>query len=458
MLFFNNLIFNLHHKEYRPFLFNLLSFRRRILTDSELVAVKSMVEKKEQIKLFNMRENGLYSALLNEKQILNKDIIAQVDARLHQEYTENYKNFYNSTDMAISIQISTDCNMDCCYCFEKKYLKTRHTMTNRMIDNISAFFDVASLDAGVQFNVSSIRLTGGEPLYSQETAKLVSYIAEKWPGTKIILQTNGLNLIKYYDYLPLEQLNPVTVSLDGIPDIHAKRRFSSKTDNSFYSDILNGIKRLLGDGVQVAISSVLDKSNYIHYGDFENLLKEEGLLGHPLIVQLGGVVCDFATDLCIDTRFNNKFDVMEIHDFITSNTFKLQKHGAGLFQDLATINEMLLRETNAYSLPKTYRCNGVFFNNQLFATDGNVYLCERVVENKGIVGTFFPKISIDFNRINEQIQSNPIFTNEQCKACVYKYVCHGGCLMVLYAKDKKIDCGSFYDNDIMDRLSYDYKQ
>lgn len=290
MLFFNNLVLNLQHSQYTPFLFNLTSFRRRLLSDEEFLAIKAMVEKKEKPELFTPFERDVYKTLVEEKQILGRDILNIVDAQLYRKFKNNHTKFYNSTDLSIAVQITQECNMDCSYCYEKKYLKEKKTINKEMIDNIERFFYLASDEAGESFNIESLRITGGEPLFNTETVELINYCAFKWPKAKITIQTNGINILNYYNLLPFGHIDNMIISLDGKLEEHMSRRFSGKAvDNSIYRKIIDGIKQLLYDGRKVSISTVIDKTNYKIYAEFQEFLKNEGILGNVLFTQKWGV-------------------------------------------------------------------------------------------------------------------------------------------------------------------------
>lgn len=452
MLFFDNLIINLNHPEYKPILFNLTSFRRRTLSENEFTCVKSMVDKKEQIELFSETELELYHNLSREKQIIDKEVLSIVDEQLHQKYIREHPYFYNETNLNIGIQITQKCNMDCSYCYEKKYLNdNRKTITTEMIDNIQLFYDRASEKAGVEFHISEIRITGGEPLLNEETVGLVKYCAEKWPKAKLNIQTNGLNVLKYYELLPLSQVNCIYISLDGMSDIHMARRYSKIPDESLYYDIINGIKRLTEDKHKVSLSTVVDKTNYTQYSEFKKFLKEQGLLDSPFISFRKGLVNDYNNELGIDINYNNKSDADLIADYFVEN---LGDNLVSLLPGAALLNGKLCRREKTFVEPKTYRCKAMFFNNHFFSAEGKVYLCDCIQVEKGVLGTYFPKVDIDFTAVQELAFENPIYSHEKCKSCIYKYVCLGGCPLMNCILGKKAVCGLFEDEELLDNLHY----
>lgn len=133
---FNNLLINKESKKYPPFLLNLLSGRRRLLSKSEFPVVCSMI-KKSDIKEFNLVETEFYEKLNREKQFLTDEKRKNIETKMLN--THNFKGFVTN-DFRFTIQISQDCNMSCPYCFEKAYRHKKNKMTKEHIDAIYDFY------------------------------------------------------------------------------------------------------------------------------------------------------------------------------------------------------------------------------------------------------------------------------------------------------------------------------
>lgn len=67
MLILNNLLINKNSQKYQPFLLNLLSGRRRLLSQDELIMVYNLKANKE----LSEYEVELYNVLIAEKQFMS---------------------------------------------------------------------------------------------------------------------------------------------------------------------------------------------------------------------------------------------------------------------------------------------------------------------------------------------------------------------------------------------------
>lgn len=81
MLILNNLLINKNSQKYQPFLLNLLSGRRRLLSQDELIMVYNLKANKE----LSEYEVELYNVLIAEKQFM----------------TEKYRNYIEKNWMKI---------------------------------------------------------------------------------------------------------------------------------------------------------------------------------------------------------------------------------------------------------------------------------------------------------------------------------------------------------------------
>lgn len=69
--------------------------------------------------------------------------------------------------------------MSCPYCYVKCRLDTKRTLTMEHINSIYNFYLKNSDDYNKIYNTPYIRITGGEPLVSEESVKLINYIVQK---------------------------------------------------------------------------------------------------------------------------------------------------------------------------------------------------------------------------------------------------------------------------------------
>lgn len=445
MLILNNLLINKNSQKYQPFLLNLLSGRRRLLSQDELIMVYNLKANKE----LSEYEVELYNVLIAEKQFMSDKYRNYVEKKLDEN------NFFIKNEIAddysFSIELTRDCNMRCPYCYVKDRLNSNVSMTKAYIDSIYDFYLKYCDDITKIINTKNIRITGGEPLINDESVNLINYISEKWYNAKISLFTNGINLLKYYDKLPISKLGEVDISLDGIKKIHIDRRYNKSNRNyNIYDNIIYGIKKLINDEVNVIIKTVVDKDSYKYILEFKKFLEEEGILDSKYCEWAISFTLDFQNELDIDEKYNNIEEIEEINKYLVKN-----KIGSIGFLSSSNLFRVLSRPKDQVYYPRIYRCGIKKLSKCYFGCNGNIYYCDCIDENRGIIGTFYPYADLKKFEISNLLNRN-IMTNEKCKKCCYKFICLGGCPLSSIAKDKNESCGIFKDEKILDNLEFDY--
>lgn len=445
LLLYNNLVINYNSKRYRPFLFNLVSGRRRLLSEAEFELIKS----RETCGENNEEWRRFFYQLIGEKQFLTDEMRTEVEKSLIDAGYWIKRNNY-AEDYRFSIELTRDCNMKCSFCYAKNRGEAE-AMTPEKIDAIYRFYEKYADDSNKIQETPYIRITGGEPLVTEESALMIRYIAEKWKKAKIDLFTNGMNLKKYFNCLPVERFNEVVVSLDGPKEIHLKHRMgNSKLYADIYKDILNGIKLLLEKQVKVRINTILDRYNYLYFGELKELLLREGILNDPNCSQTVNVTIDFKNELGIKEEVNNAKDVRIIEKY-------LEKFDVSLvtYQSEQKLKSIMARQDKGPYLPSCTRCHKERLANYYFGCDGKVYHCDCVAGDEGLIGSFYPEAHIEEDNVSE-IYNSTILDQTKCKSCTYKFVCLGGCSLNARGKGLKMDCGIFEHEDIMDNIEFDY--
>jgi len=443
---FNNLVVNAKSKKFRPFLFNLLSGRRRILDEYEFGIIRSILSG-DMVNDFDGNKTLLIDKLVQEKQFIT-DEQRLVYERTLLESGQLAIREKQTDSLEFTIELTRSCNMSCQYCYMESRRDENSYLTEEHIDAIYAFY---SAYAKTNTN-QTIGVTGGEPLLNNRTVDMINYIEQKWPESKIILLTNCVNALKYYDMIPLKALKEVHISLDGTRATHMSRRYYETTySDTTFDDILEGIKRFISDGIKVKLKTVIDKFNYRNFFEFEEFLLREGVANSSLCEHEYAIAHDFSHPLDLRTSSNEKADVFDIREFLSNTTIA----NSPLFLSAVVLYRALGRKANVPMEIKAQRCNSGFLSNYYFSCDGNVYFCGCVGAGKGTVGTYYPNITLNEEMI-EKLRSRSIVSNKKCWECMYKYVCLGGCPLSATDKGAETSCGIFGDEEIMDNLEFNY--
>ena len=143
-----------------------------------------------------------------------------------------------ATDLRVSL---TDrCNLRCQYCMPAEgldWLPRADVLTDEEI--------IRLIRIGVtRLGITTVRLTGGEPLLRQDLEWLVAAIADLDPAPAIALTTNGIGLADRAATLAAAGLKRINVSLDTLDP----ETFKRITRRPRLPDVLAGVEAAVAAG------------------------------------------------------------------------------------------------------------------------------------------------------------------------------------------------------------------
>ncbi|MCL6645590.1 MAG: GTP 3',8-cyclase MoaA [Dehalococcoidia bacterium] len=116
----------------------------------------------------------------------------------------------------LRISVTDRCNFRCVYCMPNEVFGKDYAFLERA--QILTFEEIVRLARlFVEFGVTKIRLTGGEPLVRRNIEQLIEMLA-RIPGLDLTLTTNGSLLKRKARALKEAGLERITVSLDSLDD------------------------------------------------------------------------------------------------------------------------------------------------------------------------------------------------------------------------------------------------
>lgn len=149
----------------------------------------------------------------------------------------------------LRVSLTDRCNLRCTYCMPEDFAAwtpSSHLLSREEI--------VEVISVAVDHGVSSVRLTGGEPLLHPQVVEIVRDIAALPNAPRIALTTNGLRLERLAQPLADAGLERVNVSLDTLQP----ERFLQMTKRDRLHDVLVGIKAAQAAGLApVKVNAVL---------------------------------------------------------------------------------------------------------------------------------------------------------------------------------------------------------
>ncbi|SDJ21205.1 cyclic pyranopterin monophosphate synthase subunit MoaA [Frankineae bacterium MT45] len=152
-----------------------------------------------------------------------------------------------ATDLRISL---TDrCSLRCSYCMPAEgldWLPREELLTDDEIVTLAETF--------ISCGITSVRLTGGEPLLHRTLADIVTRLAAASPRPELSLTTNGVGLLDKAEALVAAGLDRINVSVDTL----RPERFLALTRRNRLDDVLAGVAAAASVGLApVKINAVL---------------------------------------------------------------------------------------------------------------------------------------------------------------------------------------------------------
>src|SRR5215210_2801776 len=143
-----------------------------------------------------------------------------------------------ATDLRVSV---TDrCNLRCTYCMPAEGLEWLPKPELLTFEELTRVVRIA-----VGLGVTTVRLTGGEPLLRRGLPELVAQIAALDPRPRIAMTTNGLGLDRLARPLAEAGLDRVNVSLDTID----REAFLRLTRRDRLEDVITGLRAAADAGL-----------------------------------------------------------------------------------------------------------------------------------------------------------------------------------------------------------------
>ena len=169
-----------------------------------------------------------------------------------------------------------NCNCDCTYCYIPHSERIKKCDHDNLRSVVNKFMD--NLDEQNYYKDPEIRFIGGEPYIDINfILELSNSFLDRFKNGKIIINTNGTLINKgILELVKTEHRNRLIhiVSLDGIEEIHNKRRISRNGQNTFEKTV-SGIRLLKSLNMPVYINMVLDNYSVNKLNDFMLYLKSE---------------------------------------------------------------------------------------------------------------------------------------------------------------------------------------
>lgn len=156
---------------------------------------------------------------------------------------------YGRVHRDLRVSVTDRCNLRCTYCMPPDFADWMPGDHLLSIDELLLVIEVA-----VGEGITSIRLTGGEPLVRPDIVEIVRRINALPEPPRINLTTNALKLAELAQPLADAGLERVNISLDTLDP----ERFRRLTFRDRYADVIAGVEAALAAGLKpVKVNTVL---------------------------------------------------------------------------------------------------------------------------------------------------------------------------------------------------------
>ena len=163
--------------------------------------------------------------------------------------TEPLVDTYGRIHRDLRVSLTDRCNLRCTYCMPADFAAWLPTPDLLTTDELIEVIDVAT-----GCGITSVRLTGGEPLLRPDVVEIVRRIRDLPNAPRISLTTNGLRLVELAASLRAAGLERVNVSLDTLDC----ERFKELTHRDRFYDVLAGLAAAAAAGLTpVKVNAVL---------------------------------------------------------------------------------------------------------------------------------------------------------------------------------------------------------
>lgn len=348
-------------------------------------------------------------------------------------YKAKYLDFLDGRDsdeVQIFLAPWYTCNFNCSYCFQDEYTNPKEIMEKEVIDVF--FKHIKEKFAGRRYYIT---IFGGEPLMSGDKPKeIIDYIVKNAAKNSIDISvvTNGYYLEEYVDILKQANVREVQVTVDGVGEVHNKRRPLKGSDKSTFEKIVSGIDKTLDAKIPINLRMVIDRENIDELPKMANFAIDK----------------NWTKNLLFKTQLGRNY---ELHHCQKDNErlFSRVSMYSYIYEQLKEYPQILEFHKPAYSISKFLAENGELpeplFDScpgakteWAFDYTGRVYSCTATVGKVGEeFGTFYPEVTLKEDLV-EQWEDRDVTTIDKCKDCNLQLACGGGCASISYNETGKI--------------------
>jgi cyclic pyranopterin phosphate synthase len=199
----------------------------------------------------------------------------------------------------VRVSLTDRCNFDCVYCHNEGLGDTRGPM-EAQDDEMSADDIVRFLEVAAEFDVDSVKFTGGEPMLRDDLEEIIRRTPD---SMEVSMTTNGTYLPGRAEGLVDAGLERVNVSQDALDP----EAFAEITKSGAYDKVMEGVEAALDAGLDpVKLNMVVFEHTAGYVEDMVNHVAENDGLQLQLI--------EYMPELTGKPEWN--IDIQRVHDWL----------------------------------------------------------------------------------------------------------------------------------------------
>ena len=393
------------------------------IKDSEEYFIINLLSQEADIISREVYEQIRSGSIAEKDEFIRKGYLVEPSeerARYHKKYLEFIDNREND-EVQLFFVPTYQCNFNCAYCYQDEYEQPVKIPEKKVI---SAFFRY--IDKQFKDQNRYITLFGGEPLLNTELYRsfVQDFILEaNGRNLDMAFVTNGYYLEEYIDILRSASVREIQVTLDGVGELHDRRRHLKGGGKSF-EKIVTGIDLALEAGFPINLRMVIDKENIMGLPKLADFAIQKGWTANPLFkTQLGR---NYELHHC-QTNAGRLYTRIGLYEDIYR---LIGKHPEIMefYRPSFSVAKFLFDEGRLPD-PLFDSCPGTK-TEWAFDYTGRIYACTATVGKPGEeLGTFYPEQNLNESRI-EEWESRDVLAIPECKTCNLQLACGGGCASV----------------------------
>jgi uncharacterized protein len=347
-------------------------------------------------------EREVYECIKNKKidlinqhkiaELINTGFLTSYENEFEEVLKENSLMLEKKQNFSIVIALTSYCNANCSYCFEKNIVKTN--LSEKNIDTVCEYIIKCS-----EGRNTHITWFGGEPLLN---TKGISIITDKLKKANVnfvsSIITNGYYLDRYASNFIDWNIKRAQITIDGLHEEYDMVKNYNEEGHSAFDKIINNIHIALENNIRIVVRVNFDASKCDDYKMIINFMNKE--FGQKIRLYFHDI---FGQDFVLANTLDNNPHVRILHE--------LSKNGyVKTLRDLKIIRK--------------YTSCGIHKPNFIaLSPDGSAVKCEHYI---GRTNTIFNLGNISDPNFNPSIVLNSL--QYECKTCRCFPICSGGCL------------------------------